>query len=143
VLRYEDAGLARARAVRVEGDRVVAVRQSGPGAADGSTAWLREALIGDRSVAALMRWLLAPRPPRGEPVLADPVVCVCAGVREASILASLRTLAGSSEQRLAALGSELGCGRQCGGCVPRLRELADGRQQTRAASSPSLSAQLS
>jgi assimilatory nitrate reductase catalytic subunit len=44
-------------------------------------------------------------------------------VREDAITTSLQTHAGSEDQRLAKLQSQLRCGTQCGSCLPELRKI--------------------
>lgn len=71
--------------------------------------------------------LLSPRPQDqlGAPLASDrsPQVCNCLGVSEASICRTLTTLPGESTVRVQGLQSLLGCGSQCGSCLPALRRL--------------------
>ena len=50
-------------------------------------------------------------------------VCSCFDVGEAQIRATLGTLQGTAESRLAQLQERLRCGTQCGSCTPALRML--------------------
>ena len=61
-------------------------------------------------------------------------VCSCLDVTEPQIDAALARLAGSPDERLAALQGELRCGTQCGSCLPVLR--ARVRQSTSPAATP-------
>jgi predicted CXXCH cytochrome family protein len=49
------------------------------------------------------------------------VICYCVGVTEAEIKAKIQT--NGSKCSLALLGEQLGCGLECGSCVPQLQEL--------------------
>ncbi|WP_289484198.1 (2Fe-2S)-binding protein, partial [Enterobacter sp. E105B] len=53
------------------------------------------------------------------PVPAGRTVCSCMGVGEKAICAAIA----SGCDTPAALGKQLGCGTQCGSCVPELRAL--------------------
>jgi len=61
-------------------------------------------------------------------------VCSCLDVTEPQIDAALARLAGSPDERLAALQGELRCGTQCGSCLPVLRA------RTRQAAAPASTA---
>ena len=50
-------------------------------------------------------------------------VCTCVGVRDVAIAAHLKNCAGDEETRLASLKNRLGCGTQCGSCVPQLKRM--------------------
>lgn len=71
----------------------------------------RHALLGARA---------APLPPV---VRASRQICNCVDVREDAIVAALASCLGDPVQRLAQLQQRLGCGTQCGSCLPALREL--------------------
>jgi assimilatory nitrate reductase catalytic subunit len=125
VLRYEDPRRGQSRRMRLADDRLLAVRLSGDAGAIASGEWLREWLVGGRSVAEVRRLLLSPaaRAPSGF-VSAGRVVCQCFNVAEAEIEATLAQCTGDAAARVRALGDRLGCGTNCGSCKPELRALA-------------------
>lgn len=51
------------------------------------------------------------------------VVCNCLGVEEHAIVVQLERASGSEADRLAQLQTALGCGTQCGSCVPELKRM--------------------
>ena len=50
-------------------------------------------------------------------------VCACLNVGDAAIRTTLAACDGDTSQRLARLQQALGCGTQCGSCLPELRRL--------------------
>ena len=125
VLRYEDARRARSRRIRIADDRLLGVRLAGDASAITSGEWLREWLVGARSVAEVRRLLLSPatHAPAGF-VLAGNVVCQCFNVTESEIAQALAGQEGEPAERLEALKAQLKCGTNCGSCIPELRALA-------------------
>jgi len=133
IVHYCDAGRGVERKLRVAGGQLVAGRLTGDVAA---AEWLREWLAEGRSVEGAGRALLAggSRPPvdftpRGR------VVCNCLGVGEAAIRGAVGGLAPMPlEAALERLQGTLGCGTQCGSCLPEVRRLiAGGAAAARAA----------
>ena len=132
-LRYADRRRGQRRAARlVPGG---AQRTLGALLLAGDTeaqAWLAELLQQELPAERFGRLLLAPgtQAPRsaGAPLAAagGRQVCSCVGVRADAITTTLGRLAGDAPARLAALQAELGCGTQCGSCVPELRRLVQG-----------------
>ena len=51
----------------------------------------------------------------------SPQVCSCMNVKADRIEQTLRQCAGSEGERLAQLQQRLGCGTQCGSCIPELK----------------------
>ena len=125
VLRYDDMSRAHSRRIRIEGERLLAVRLTGDPGAITSGEWLREWLVGARPVTEVRRLLLSPatHAPSGF-VLSGRVVCQCANVCEADIASALSECEGETGQRVQALGERLRCGVTCGSCLPELRALA-------------------
>ena len=125
VLRYDDMRRAHSRRIRIDGDRLLAVRLTGDPGAITSGEWLREWLVGARPVTEVRRLLLSPatHAPSGF-VLSGRVVCQCANVCETDIAAALGECEGDTRQRVQALGERLRCGVTCGSCLPELRALA-------------------
>ena len=86
--------------------------------------WLAPLLQQSLPVQAYGRQLLLPG---AKPLAALPTasrqVCSCLNVQQASIEQILEQTGGSDSERLQALKSQLGCGTQCGSCVPQLQRL--------------------
>ncbi|MGE3772277.1 MAG: molybdopterin-dependent oxidoreductase [Gammaproteobacteria bacterium] len=118
-LRYEDARRGSLRLVRLRAGRVAALRTSGP---DGDRSWLARALVDGEDLSALGPRVLAPDDPRGARA-ADPPVCACTGIGRRRIEETLDALAAPSALALDALKRSLGCGAQCGSCVPELQRI--------------------
>jgi assimilatory nitrate reductase catalytic subunit len=116
-LRYEDPARAVGKRIRFAAGRLAAVRLAGETRASG---WLREAMLRGAADASPRRLALAPleRLPAGGPARGR-VVCNCFDVSEDEIA---RELAGG--RALGELQARLGCGTECGSCLPELRRLA-------------------
>lgn len=125
VLRYDDLARGHSRRIRIEDDRLWAVRLSGEASAIASAEWLRDWLVSARPVAEVRRLLLSPatHAPTGF-VLSGRVVCHCWNVTELDIVAALSDCAGDPRERVAKLTARLKCGSSCGSCMPELRKLA-------------------
>ncbi|AVT03209.1 (2Fe-2S)-binding protein, partial [Paracidovorax avenae] len=90
-------------------------------------AWLRDLLQEERPAQGYGRRLLSPglqapdgatpAPPRSRPV------CSCMNVSDAAIAAQLGQCHGGDAERLGQLQAALGCGTQCGSCLPELRRM--------------------
>jgi assimilatory nitrate reductase catalytic subunit len=125
VLHYEDRHRGHSRRIRIDGDRLLAVRLAGAAGAVTSGEWLRDWLVSARSVSEVRRLLLSPatHAPSGF-VLSGKVVCQCFNVTEPDIVAALGETEGDPATRLAHLGRRFKCGSNCGSCLPELRALA-------------------
>jgi assimilatory nitrate reductase catalytic subunit len=125
VLHYVDRHRGHSRRIRIDGDRLLAVRLAGGAGAITSGEWLRDWLVSARSVSEVRRLLLSPatHAPSGF-VLSGRVVCQCFNVTEPDIVAALAETAGDPAARLAHLGDRFKCGSNCGSCLPELRALA-------------------
>ena len=89
-----------------------------------SESWLTEFLEQSLAVDALgTRLLMASSEAPAGVVARGRLICSCVGVNEASIKSALREYDDVAEQALAYLQSKLGCGGQCGSCLPELRAL--------------------
>ena len=123
VLRYDDTRRARSRRIRLEGDRVVAMRIAGEPSCIAAAEGLAASLASGASIAAFRRLLLAAdlHALAGSMPAASPIVCRCHGVRADRIDAVLARTTGDARARLAALQRELACGTECGSCLPELR----------------------
>jgi len=128
-LRYVDRQRGQHRAVRLadpggappEAAPLQAVLLAGDTAAE---AWVLT-LLQDRAPArAFGRALLSGRASPPQPLAAaSPQVCNCLDVREDAIVRVLGQCGGSAEARLAQLQQRLGCGTQCGSCLPKVKAL--------------------
>ncbi|AVS71225.1 nitrate reductase, partial [Paracidovorax avenae] len=102
-------------------------------------AWLRGLLQEERPAQGYGRRLLSPglqapdsatpAPPRSRPV------CSCMNVSDAAIAAQLGQCHGGDAERLGQLQAALGCGTQCGSCLPELRRMVRGSVAAPAAES--------
>jgi len=128
-LRYVDRQRGQHRAVRLadpggappEAAPLQAVLLAGDTAAE---AWVLT-LLQDRAPArAFGRALLSGRASPPQPLAAaSPQVCNCLDVREDAIVRVLGQCGGSADARLAQLQQRLGCGTQCGSCLPKVKAL--------------------
>jgi len=125
VLRYADPQRGQRRAIALEaaGDdtRLQAFVLAGDIRAE---AWIKDLLQQQLPAQAFGRQLL--RPGAQAPVALRPAgrqVCTCLNVAEPAILGVLAGSSGSDTQRLRQLQQTLGCGTQCGSCVPVLQRL--------------------
>ncbi|OYU73371.1 MAG: hypothetical protein CFE45_37495 [Burkholderiales bacterium PBB5] len=87
-------------------------------------AWIKALLVQQLPAQAYGRQLL--RPAAVAPVALATTgrqVCTCLNVGEATIRSTLAVCSGGASQRLAGLQQALGCGTQCGSCLPELRRL--------------------
>ncbi|ADX46951.1 Nitrate reductase [Paracidovorax avenae ATCC 19860] len=144
-LRYADARRGQRRALRLEAAPAASGGpgvEHGTGGADGNElrlgalllagdtsaeAWLRDLLQQERPAQGYGRRLLSPglqapdsatpAPPRSRPV------CSCMNVSDAAIAAQLGQCHGGDAERLGQLQAALGCGTQCGSCLPELRRM--------------------
>jgi len=123
VLRYDDAQRSQRRVLRLAADGTLqAVLLAGSTLGE---PWLRAMLQqGTPAPWPASRLLAAtaepplPLPARG------PQVCSCFDVSRSQIEQLLGRQAGSAEERLQALQTQLRCGTSCGSCLPALRRLA-------------------
>ncbi|MNM44432.1 Nitrate reductase [compost metagenome] len=119
VLAYDDPRRAIGKRVRIENGRITAIRLAGETLAQ---HWLQGLWLEGRADQQLRRWLLAPlsAPPGNldAPVNANKILCNCKNVGQNAICAGI-----SRGLDLQGLKQELGCGTQCGSCVPEIKRL--------------------
>ena len=119
VLAYDDPRKAVGKRVRIEDGRITAIRLAGETAA---RDWLKSLWQEQRADAELRRWFLAPlsTPPGSAeaPGSGGKTVCSCMNVSRNAICAGI-----GRGLDLAGLKQELGCGSQCGSCVPEIKQL--------------------
>ena len=129
VLHYADRKRGQRRSMRMQRSGEVSHLEGFLLAGDiGAEAWIKTLLQEGLPAQAYGRQLLSPgsKAPVG---VAPPckTVCSCVGVREDTIQAHLKAVAPAElgpEAAVASLKTKLGCGTQCGSCVPELQRLA-------------------
>jgi assimilatory nitrate reductase catalytic subunit len=119
VLAYDDPKRAIGKRVRIDNERITAIRLAGETLAQ---HWLQGLWLEGRTDEQLRRWLLAPlsAPPgnAGTPVAGNKILCNCKNVSQGAVCAGI-----ARGLDLQGLKSELGCGTQCGSCVPEIKRL--------------------
>jgi assimilatory nitrate reductase catalytic subunit len=120
-LRYMDAKRCHVRSMLVRNERLEAFVIAGDTSAE---KWLNALLQTQASTASYGRRLLMTgvKPPIAL-VDAGTTVCTCVGVRDIAIATHLNNCTGDEETRLTSLKSTLGCGTQCGSCIPQLKRM--------------------
>ena len=117
VLVYDDPRRAIGKRVKIEDGRITAIRLTGETAARN---WLRGVWQSGEADAELRRWFLAPlsTPPGGAASCVDRTLCNCMNVSQSRIQAGIER-----GLDLQGLKNELGCGTECGSCVPEIKGL--------------------
>jgi assimilatory nitrate reductase catalytic subunit len=119
VLAYDDPRRSIGKRVRIENGRITAIRLAGETLAQ---HWLQSLWLEGRADEQLRRWLLAPlsAPPgnAGAPASGTKTLCNCMNVSQNAVCAGI-----SRGLDLQGLKQELGCGTQCGSCVPEIKRL--------------------
>lgn len=120
-LRYVDGKRCHVRSMRVRNELLEAFVIAGDTSAE---KWLNALLQTQASTASYGRRLLmtGAKPPVAL-VDAGSTVCTCVGVRDVAIATHLNKCIGDAEARLASLKNKLGCGTQCGSCIPQLKRM--------------------
>lgn len=124
-LRYADKRRQQRRSARLQraGDEITleAFLLAGDTSAE---SWIRTLLQDQLPAGRYGRLLLMPGAAAPVAVVAkSPQVCTCFNIGEDAIRGALPRCAGTEDQRLAGLQSELKCGTNCGSCIPELRRL--------------------
>lgn len=125
-MRYDDKRRQQSRTLQLqrnaEGElRLEALLLTGDTRAG---SWLAQLLAEEQAPPQPLQLLLtqsAQPPSAAAPRSAQ--VCSCMNVKADSIEQTLRQCAGSASERLAQLLQRLGCGTQCGSCIPELKRL--------------------
>ncbi|CDF93851.1 MULTISPECIES: nitrate reductase [unclassified Pseudomonas] len=129
VLAYDDPRRAIGKRVRIENGRITAIRLAGETLA---RHWLQNLWQEGRADEQLRRWLLAPlsAPPGnvGATTGGSKTLCNCLNVSQRAICAGIER-----GLDLQGLKQELGCGTQCGSCVPEIKRLLVATAQPMAA----------
>jgi assimilatory nitrate reductase catalytic subunit len=114
LMNYRDdrRGISK-RALMSEG-KLLGIRLTGETAAHD---WLKEVIADHQDATALRPWLFAPlaEPPQGQPQRGR-ILCNCMNVSEQEILQQVQ-----NGLDLATLQGRLGCGTQCGSCLPEIK----------------------
>lgn len=114
---YRDERRSINKKAVVRDGQLLGVRLAGETAA---LVWLREAMAEGELGASLLRFALAPSINPPVHVVASTIVCKCADVSEAQIVA-----AADAGADLAHLQENLKCGTFCGGCMPEIKRLLE------------------
>ncbi|VVM99159.1 Nitrate reductase [Pseudomonas fluorescens] len=119
VLAYDDPRRSIGKRVRIEHGRITAIRLAGETLAQ---HWLQNLWLEGRADEQLRRWLLAPLsgPPgnAGASAASSKTLCNCKNVSQSAVCAGIRR-----GLDLQGLKQALGCGTQCGSCVPEIKRL--------------------
>jgi assimilatory nitrate reductase catalytic subunit len=119
VLAYDDPRRSIGKRVRIENGRITAIRLAGETLA---RHWLQNLWLEGRADEQLRRWLLAPlSAPPGQvdaEAIGNKTLCNCKNVSQNAVCAGIRR-----GLDLQCLKQELGCGTQCGSCVPEIKRL--------------------
>ena len=119
VLAYDDPQRSIGKRVRIDNGRITAIRLAGETLAQ---HWLLNLWREGRADEQLRRWLLAPlsAPPgqAGASAAGDKTLCNCKNVSQSAVCAGI-----ARGLDLQGLKQELGCGTQCGSCVPEIKRL--------------------
>jgi len=119
VLAYDDLRRAIGKRVRIEQGRIIAIRLSGETLAQ---HWLHELWQQGRADEQLRRWLLAPMsaPPDASGLggQQERILCNCRNVSHSAVCAGI-----AQGLDMEQLKQQLGCGSQCGSCVPEIKRL--------------------
>ncbi|WP_434610483.1 molybdopterin-dependent oxidoreductase [Pseudomonas sp. D2-30] len=129
VLAYDDPRRSIGKRVRIENGRITAIRLAGETLA---RHWLQNLWLEGRADEQLRRWLLAPlsAPPgnTGAAMGGGKTLCNCMNVSQRAVCAGIER-----GLDLQGLKNELGCGTQCGSCVPEIKRLLVANAQPLAA----------
>ena len=119
VLMYDDPSRSIGKRVRIEQGRITAIRLAGETLA---RHWLHNLWLEGRIDEHLRRWLLAPlsTPPgvANAESGTHKTLCNCKNVSQGAVCAGIRR-----GLDLQGLKQQLGCGTQCGSCVPEIKRL--------------------
>ncbi|WP_247256107.1 nitrate reductase [Pseudomonas moorei] len=119
VLAYDDPQRSIGKRVRIDNGRITAIRLAGETLAQ---HWLQNLWLEGRADEQLRRWLLAPlsTPPghAATSVAGNKTLCNCKNVSQSAVCAGI-----TRGLDLQGLKEQLGCGTQCGSCVPEIKRL--------------------
>ena len=129
VLVYDDPGQSVGKRIRIDQGRITAIRLTGEAAA---RDWLRGLWERGEVSSPLQRWFLAPlaSPPGGAASM-DRTLCNCMNVSVSRIRPGVedgldrrvKARRGHESSFFSGLKEQLGCGTQCGSCVPEIKRM--------------------
>ncbi|RMO97672.1 Assimilatory nitrate reductase large subunit [Pseudomonas syringae pv. philadelphi] len=118
VMAYDDPARSIGKRVRIDEGRITAVRLAGETVA---RHWLHTLWQAERFDASLRRWLLAPlssEPGKASAQHRDKTLCNCMNVSQRAVISGIERGLDLNQ-----LKTQLGCGTQCGSCVPEIKRL--------------------
>ncbi|MBI6780638.1 nitrate reductase [Pseudomonas syringae] len=118
VMAYDDPKRSIGKRVRIDNQRITAIRLAGETLA---RHWLQTLWLEQRVDASLRRWLLAPlssEPGKDSTQTRDKTLCNCMNVSQNAVMSAIERGLDLNQ-----LKTQLGCGTQCGSCVPEIRRL--------------------
>ncbi|KPY45853.1 Assimilatory nitrate reductase large subunit [Pseudomonas savastanoi pv. retacarpa] len=118
VMAYDDPKRSIGKRVRIDNDRITAIRLAGETLA---RHWLQALWLEERFDASLRRWLLAPlssEPGKDSTQAFDKTLCNCMNVSQSAVKEGIERGLDLNQ-----LKTQLGCGTQCGSCVPEIKRL--------------------
>ncbi|MFJ4143248.1 molybdopterin-dependent oxidoreductase [Pseudomonas sp. NPDC089734] len=117
VMSYEDARRSIGKRIRLDDGRITALRLAGETLAQ---HWLQNLWLQGRVDEQLRRWMLAPisTEPGKDSSRRDRILCNCKNVSQNAIMEGI-----DRGLDLIQLKAQLGCGTQCGSCVPEIKRL--------------------
>ncbi|KTB81321.1 nitrate reductase [Pseudomonas syringae] len=118
VLAYDDPARSIGKRVRIDNGRITAIRLAGETVA---RHWLQALWQEERVDASLRRWLLAPlssEPGKESAQHREKTLCNCMNVSQSAVMSGIE-----QGLNLNQLKTRLGCGTQCGSCVPEIKRL--------------------
>ncbi|KPW42625.1 Nitrate reductase [Pseudomonas amygdali pv. mellea] len=118
VMAYDDPKRSIGKRVRIDNGRITAIRLAGETLA---RHWLQALWLEERIDASLRRWLLAPlssEPGKDSTQAFDKTLCNCMNVSQSAVKEGIERGLDLNQ-----LKTQLGCGTQCGSCVPEIKRL--------------------
>ncbi|WP_183140168.1 molybdopterin dinucleotide binding domain-containing protein, partial [Pseudomonas syringae] len=118
VIAYDDPKRSIGKRVRIDNGRITAIRLAGETLAQ---HWLQTLWLEERVDTALRRWLLAPlssEPGKDSTLSRDKTLCNCMNVSQSAVMSGIERGLDLNQ-----LKTQLGCGTQCGSCVPEIKRL--------------------
>ncbi|RMP32677.1 Assimilatory nitrate reductase large subunit [Pseudomonas coronafaciens pv. atropurpurea] len=118
VMAYDDPRQAIGKRIRIDDQRIIGVRLAGETLA---RHWLQTLWLEERVDDSVRRWLLAPlssQPGKDASQHRDNTLCNCMNVSQRSVMGGI-----ARGLDLDQLKKQLGCGTQCGSCVPEIKRL--------------------
>ncbi|KPC27001.1 Nitrate reductase [Pseudomonas syringae pv. cilantro] len=118
VMAYDDPARSIGKRVRIDDGRITAVRLAGETVA---RHWLHALWQAEHFDASLRRWLLAPlssEPGKASAQNRDKTLCNCMNVSQRAVMSGVERGLDLNQ-----LKTQLGCGTQCGSCVPEIKRL--------------------